>query len=521
VPLDLSTLPDDAVELKSLLRDVVAAYGQLEKTVEVLQEELRLARAQRFGRKSEKWSAEETLQGRLFNEAEAGSSPQPLERKNLEVKGHRRGTPIRKPLPADLPRETVTVDILEEQKVCGCGAKLACIGEEVSEKLDIVPAKAKVLRTVRLKYACKKCQGVETEGGAVRIAPAPAQLLPKSIATPGLMAYLLSGKYCDGLPFYRQEKIFQRLGIEISRTSMCEWTIEVADMLKPLLRLMKMQLLSDNYIHADETTVRVVREPAKAGHGKAYMWVFRSGGTVEKPLVLFEYHPSRSGEVVREFLGAFQGRLQTDGYVGYAEAGRQPGITHLGCFAHIRREFHNVYKANAGGTAAEEALGYIKDLYAVEREADEKKMDWEQRAALRREKAKPVLDKFLEWLHTMREATPPKGLLGKAVAYALGQWERAVRYVEDGRLKPDNNAVENAIRPFVIGRNGWLFCMTPQGAHASASFYSLVETAKACGLEPYWYLRYVLTKVVDAHGDGDYAALLPNVVSKDALTSIA
>ena len=514
--VDLSTLPDDPQRLQEIIREFQSAYTGLEKTNAVLMEELRLARAQRFGRKSEKWTPEDILQGRLFNEAEA-NSPKPPE-PSVEVHAFRRGKPRRQPLPPDLPRETVVIDLPDEEKLCHCGDQRPCIGEEVHEKLDIIPAQVKVIRTVRKVYGlCNKCDGVEMSGGAVKVAPVEPQLLPKSIATEGLIAYILISKFCDGLPFYRMEKIFARMGIDISRTSMCEWAIKVAQRLLPLLELMKRRILDDTYAQVDETTVQVLRELGRLAQQKSYMWVFRSGGDVPKPTVIFEYHPSRSGAVPLEFFKGYHGYVQTDGYVGYEELGRQPGIIHLGCMTHVRREFHDVVKASGRGTNADVAVEFIKSLYLIEREADEKGLSWDQRKDLRQLKAVPVLDKFHLWLEEMKQATPPKGLLGKAIAYALGQWERVRRYVTDGRLKLDTNLVENSIRPFVIGRNAWLFSVTPEGAKASALFYSLIETARACGLEPYWYLRYVLKNVITASSESDYAALLPHNLTMDVL----
>jgi transposase len=517
VTVDLSTLPDDSQRLKEIIHELQSAYTGLEKTVAVLTEELRLARAQRFGRKSEKWTPEDVLQGRLFNEAEANSQ-RPAE-PPLEVRAYTRGKPRRRPLPSDLPRETVTIDVSAAEKLCFCGKERPCIGEEVHEKLDIIPAQVKVIRTVRKKYGlCPECAGeASPRGGAVRIAPVEPQLLPKSIATEGLIAYILISKFCDGLPFYRLEKIFARMGIDINRTSMCEWAIKVAQRLGPLLELLKRRILEDTYAQVDETTVQVLRELGRSAQQKSYMWVFRSGGNVPKPTVIFEYHPSRSGAVPLEFFIGYTGWVQTDGYIGYEELGRQPGIIHLGCMGHIRREFHDVLKAGGRGTNADVALEFIRSLYMIEREAREKGLSWEQRKELRQLKAVPILEKFHLWLEEMKQVTLPKGLFGKAIAYALGQWERATRYVTDGRLEIDNNLVENAIRAFVIGRNAWLFSVTPDGAKASALFYSLIETARACGLEPYWYLRYVLKKVVSASSESEYAALLPHNLTMEIL----
>ncbi len=501
----MADIPTDVQELRHL----VIEQG---KTIQILEEELRLAKAHRFGRSADREAEEK--QARLFNEAEQGSSAaveaSEPEEPVIAVAGHTRKKAGRRPLPENLPREVVVHDIPEEQKVCACGAVMSRIGQEVSEQLQIIPAHAKVIQHVRPQYACRACQGVDTEGGAVKIAPPAPQLIPKSIATPELLAYLMVSKFADALPFYRQEKIFARMGVDLSRTTMCSWAMEVAQRLEPFLQLMRDQIRAGPYVQIDETPLQVLSDPGSTSQ----MWVYR-GGNPKAPTLVYAYHPSRSGDVPYEFLDGYQGYAQTDGYRGYDKLGRCDGVVMMGCWAHARRKFVDVTKVAAAGSAAHEAIEHIRKLYAVEVEADQRGLDDEQRAELRTRKAKPLLAAFKKWLEDLRDQTPPQGLLGKAVGYSLGQWERLERYPENGMLHPDNNLAENAIRPFVVGRKNWLFSATSRGAQASAALYSIIETAKANGHEPYWYLRFLFDELISATTTEQYVALLPqNIVPK-------
>jgi transposase len=499
-------LPTDVKELHHLVIEQ-------NKKIQFLEEELRLAKAYRFGRSSDREI--EDKQARLFNEAEDGAaqkSEQPSSEPPIPVAAHIRKKAGRRALPANLPREEIVHDIPEEQKVCACGAVMKRMGEEVSEQLEVIPARAKVIRHVRPKYACRVCQGVDTEGGAVKIAPPAEQLIPKSIATPGLLAFLLVNKFADALPFYRQERIFARMGVELSRTTMCNWAVEVADRLSPLLHLMRDQIRAGPYVQIDETPLQVLEDPGSTSQ----MWVYR-GGQPRAPTIFYAYHPSRSGDVPFEFLNGYRGWVQTDGYAGYDKLGSREGVVMLGCWAHARRKFVEVTKAASSGSAAHEAIEYIRKLYAVESEAEQRSLNEEQLAELRRLRTVPVLGKFHRWLLELQNQTPPQGLLGKAVNYTLGQWDRLERYVQHGMLRPDNNLAENAIRPFVVGRKNWLFSATSRGAQASAALYSVIESAKANRHEPYWYLRFLFEGLISARTVDQYAALLPQNVDPRAL----
>jgi len=379
--------------------------------------------------------------------------------------------------------------------------------------------KIQVIRNIRYKYACKNCEGVEDDGPTVSIARIPEQMIPKSMATPGLLAHVLTAKFGDALPFYRQEKQFARIGVELPRSTMCNWTIKVSQACEILMGFMHAQILKGPVINIDETTVQVLKVPNRS---KCYMWVFK-GGTPDKPIILFQYHPTRSGDVASQFLNGYQGIIQTDGYAGYNFLDTIRGIIHVACWVHSRRKYTDVLKA-AGikkGTPsngnAGTALKYISKLYKIEKQAKEKELSAEEIYRERQEKAVLLLNEFKKWLDVKVEQVPPKSLLGKAINYTLNQWHRLIRYTEDGRVGPDNNVVENAIRPFAIGRKNWLFNCTPEGASASACIYSLIETAKANGLEPYWYLKYLFEHLPEAMTADEFMALMPQNIDKTLL----
>ena len=513
------TLPDDIATLKQIIATWEDRYA---KDTAFLREQIRLLRSQVFGRKSEKVMDCVADQVPLFDEVVSGG-PEEQETAGIMVPSHVRKKPGRRPLPENLPRVEVIHDLAEEEKTCGCGCLKSRIGEEVSEQLDIIPARIQVLRHIRYKYACRQCEGIEDDGPTVVIAPAPVQLIPKSIASAGLVAHVLTAKFVDALPFYRQEGQFRRLGLEISRATMCSWAIKAATSCQPLLELLRRENRSGPLINVDETTVQVLVEPGRAPTTKSYMWIFR-GGNPSRPVLEFQYHQSRCGDVAAAYLRGYKGFVQTDGYVGYDFLDHSPNVVHVGCWAHVRRKFVEVIKAagkirlqNKTGIA-EEAVVRIGRIYALERSMRERKLDPGMVYQERLEKARPLLDDFHEWLKRQAPQTPPKSLLGKAISYALRQWKRLVRYLEDGRLRPDNNLAENAIRPFVVGRKNWLFSGNPEGAKASAALYTLIETAKANGLEPYWYLRRLFERLPLASTEKDYWSLLPQYIDKALVT---
>jgi transposase len=517
----IESLPEDSQALKAIIRDQAARH---EKEISLLMDQIRLLRAQIFGRKSEKDVASSGPQQLLIFDEVLAPAEQAEEEAEITIPAHARKKRGRKPLPEDLPRVEVIHDVAAEEKICGCGCEKSCIGEEVSEQLDVIPAKMQVIRHIRPKYACRRCEGIEDDGPTVAIAPVPVQMIPKSIASPGLLAHVLTAKFVDALPFHRQEGIFKRHGVEVSRAAMCFWAIKAAERCQPLIDLFQKAILVGPLVQADETTLQVLAEPGRDPTSKSYMWIFR-GGDPAHPTLVYQYHPSRSGEVAAAYLRGYKGYVQTDGYSGYDFLDKLPDVIHIGCWAHARRKFTDVIKA-AGNLKsrkktgiAEEALEYIQKLYAIEKKARLSDVDTQGLHQNRQKEALPVLQEFHVWLQERFAETPPKSLVGKAISYTLGQWHRLVRYVEDGKLHPDNNLAENAIRPFVIGRKNWLFSGIPEGASASAALYSIIETAKANGLEPYWYLRTLFERLPHAQSLEDYQGLLPQYIDRDLIAS--
>lgn len=528
---DTSTLPDNPEELKALIEKLQSSHlAELEKLNNRHESEVRLLREQvrhlydkLFGHKSEKSRyGDKSPQLCLFDMPEP--DPDGEVEEAVEVERHTRRRGKRKPLPANLPRVEIVHDIDEQEKVCHCGAELSRIGEDVSEKLDIIPAIIQVVRHIRPKYSCKQCENAAENGPTVKTAPVPVQLLPKAIASGGLMAHILTAKFTDSLPFYRQEQQFARLGADISRATMCRWAMRVTNACIPLKNLLRQEILSGPLINADETTVQVLKEPGRSAHTESYMWIFR-GGPPEKPLLYFHYHRTRARVVAEEFLETYQGVVQTDGYVVYDSLDTRKGITHLGCWAHARRKFMDAQKARpkkgskVGGPNV--ALKYIKELYRIEQKAKKLGLTAEELLSLRQAETKPLLEEMYGWLLKKSDRITPKSLLGKAVQYTLNQWNRLSAYITFPFATPDNNLAENAIRPFCVGRKNWLFAGTPAGAEASATLYSLVESAKANKLEPYKYLRYLFENLPFAVTVEDYRNLLPSNVTQLMLEEVS
>lgn len=461
-----------------------------------------------FQRKSYAGTSEQVSSAQLglFNEAEEAVCEE-VEPAEVEVPAHTRRRRGRPALPADLPREEIVHDLSEADKVCPHdGTALEHIGEETSEQLDIIPAKIKVLRHIRLKYACPCCQR------HVATADKPAQPLGKSNAAPGLLAYVATSKYADALPLYRQAKMFVRLGIELDRTTLANWMVGCGELVQPLINRFTELILDQPLVEMDESTVQVLEEPGRPAQSTSYMWVM-GAGPPNRRLLVYHYAESRAAHVPTDLLDGFSGALMVDGYSGYGAVCETHGITRLGCWAHARRKFFDAAKLQPKGKTGrpDQALALIGKLYRVERRARE--MGPDARHALRQQHARPVLDKLGAWLEKTLPQVPPKTALGAALHYLKQQWPRLVRYLDDGRYPIDNNAIENAIRPFAVGRKNWLFSRTQAGARASANLYSLIETAKGHGLEPYAYLRYVFKQLPLAETIDDIDALLPGNVN--------
>ncbi len=504
---DALNLPDDVGQLKRMVADC-------QQQIEHLQSRLNLLLAALHAPKSEK--SKNQFQGMLPLPFLDIPSSKPVETPVIEVPAHTRAKRGRKPLPDHLPRIEIIHDLPEEQKVCSCGACLKRIGEEVSEKLDYVPAVMRVERHIRPKYACPACDGAEGMP-AVRIAPVPPQIIPKGIATPSLLAQVFTSKFVDAMPFYRQTKLFARLGVDIPRHSMSGWAMAVAKALALFLALFREEIRSGPAVNMDETTLQVLKELGRSNTSLSYLWLFR-GGNPQRPTVVFVYDPSRSGSVPKTFLGDFKGYIQTDGYTGYQAIGESEGVIHVGCMAHIRRKFMDVQKANPKkimhGTA-KEILDLIGLIYKVEHKI--KELSPKEKVQQRKELVVPILGSIRTILDERVDQVPPKSLLGQAMSYARNQWSRAVRYVDCGLLTPDNNAAENAIRPVALGRKNWLFAGAPKGADASAVLFSLVETAKANEIEPRAYLQFLFERFPVAQTTEDMKALMPQYLDRSLL----
>ena len=487
--------------------------------IAILEEQLRLATVKTFAPSSEKL-ASLGHPDLFFNEAEAlGTKPDTdAQASETIVPEHTRARGKRKPIDPNLPRKRIEHDIPDDKKTCPCGCQLTRIGEVTSEQLDIEPAKACVLQHVRFKYACRTCEGTSHDGPTVVTAEMPAQPLPKSNCSPGLAAFVTVSKYADGLPLYRLEGILARYKISVSRTAMAAWMIKLGEVVTPLINLFNDIQLGYDVLQMDETTVQVLKEDGRDAKDKSFMWV-RRGGPPGQPVILFDYEPSRAGTVPMRLLEDYKGFLQSDDYSGYNAAAKRDGMIHVGCLDHARRRFIKAVQAQHAIVGQErgiapQALLIIRKLYAIEKLARDANMSPSLRHKLRAEKAKPIWDELRHWLDKNLGTVPPQSLTGKAISYLAADWPRLVRYLDDGRVEISNVLCENAIRPFVIGRKNWLFSDTPEGAHASAKLYSIIETAKAAGQEPYAYLRHIFEKLPQAKTLADIEALLPWNIAK-------
>ena len=539
-PLDVSTLLSllaqrdqelarrnhDVAQRDDQLRMKDAQLAELSRRLQHLYEALRSMRSQRFGRSSEVTPHDQF--SLCLNEAEivvtideAAASTESDSIPDRREKRRRAGSVT---LPPQTPVETIIHDLPESQKVCpDDGHALHRIGEEVSEQLDIQPAKVTIVRHVRPKYGCRCCQQ------GVHIAPLPPQPLPGCLATANTAALITVNKYVDHQPLYRQCETLTRSGVQITRATLAYWLIDLAELCQPLINLLIDTLHSARWMQLDETPVQVLREDGRPATSRSWMWVRRT--VIDgKTIILFHYDPSRGASVVKTLLEGFTGTyLQHDGYAAYeaddADAKRPPVIegeidldhagggrfTHVGCFAHARRKFVEVLKTlppnKHKGTLAHEAITLIDKLYRIEAKLKDAPPD--ERYRRRQQESKPVLDELARWWEHKAPAAVPSAKIGKALLYLQRQWPKLIRYCDEGELNIDNNPIENAIRPFALGRKNWLFATSPKGAQASAIHYSLIATAQANGHDPYHYLRTVYNQLPKAKTVEDIERLLP------------
>jgi len=505
-------LPKDVQDYVQTLeeknRQSVETIHNLEQRFTALEEQYKLLLIQKFCRKSEKSEIDENQQ-LLFAE-EPSTQVETVSDQKETIATYSRKKPGRKPIPDSLPREEVIIDIPEEDKRCACGHDLVRIGEETAERLQVILPKMWVERIVRPKYACRNCEGSGDEDKpAVRIALPPASIIPKSIVSPGLLSFIITNKFVDHLPYYRQEGRFDRLGIQISRQNMSNWQQIAFEKIRPLLDLLKKHIQSGPVINMDETPVQVLGEENRKDTQKSYMWLAR-GGPPERPAFLYSYRETRASKHITELLEGFAGYLQTDGYEAYATALKgNDAIVHVGCMAHARRKFDEAAKVSKKESSANEALKHIRNLYRIESELRSMNLNDDEFVRMRKEKAAPVLEAFRNWLEKRVVQVPPSLGLGKAISYTLNEWPKLVRYLDSPYLTPDNNVSENAIRPFVLGRKNWLFSGSPEGAESSCAMYSLIETAKHNGLNPYEYLVKVFEAAPLLKNPEEWEAILP------------
>jgi len=505
---------DSAALLAALETENAQLRAQVEsrdRRIHLLEEALRVLKANRFGASREKLT-EAVGQGGLFNEAEVlaelgeltgteiSLSATPLR----EAKRPSPQRPGRRALASHLPRINVIHDVPESERTCACGTVLTEIGAQISEQLDYQPAKVQVLRHIRKKYACRGCEQ------CMKTAPLPPQILPRTNASAGLLAHLVTSKYVDALPLHRQEVIFERHGVSLPRATQAAWIIALTEVVQPLLNLLDERLRASGYIRMDETPIQVLSSEKAAG-SEHWMWV-RVAEENGQRIILFDYDAGRGASAAERLLKGTAGYLQTDGYGVYDGIAARLDLTHVGCMAHCRRKFIEAVKAlpvpqQKIPTAAHQAVRRIDALYTIEREA--KSLSVVEREALRAQKSRPLLESLLSWARQKQSETLGSGKLGQAFDYLLTQWPKLIRYLEDGRLAIDTNAAENAIRPFALGRANWLFADTVKGAKASAALYSLISTAKTNQLEPYKYLRRLFDQIPAAKGVEDFERLLP------------
>lgn len=433
-------------------------------------EQLKLSRQKQFGASSEKSQRDDLTQLNLFNEAEAERQPFVAE-PDVQTISYQRQKSKRGENIKHLPVEVIEYTLPAEEQTCPqCKEALHVMSKEVRKELTIIPAKVKVIEHVSYVYSCRNCEKTNIETPVIT-ASAPKALLPKSLVSAQLMAYIMNQKFVNAMPLYRQEQEFKRLGVILSRQNLSNWVIKGAGLLEPLLEALKQDLLARSVLHADETTLEVLCEPGRPAQTVSYMWVYRTSGDTNRPIVLYDYREGRSGHFAKEFLTGFTGYLHTDGWNGYHKV-ETAGVTLCGCWAHARRKFNEAFLGSGSKQAdSPEAIGftYCNQLFAVEKKAEQ--LTAKDRHELREKESKPIVEAFYQWVETAWANTLPQNLLGKALTYVQNQKKYLLAFLTDGRIELSNNRAERAIKPFVIGRKNWLFCNTPGGAKSSAVTY--------------------------------------------------
>jgi transposase len=500
--IDVATI--DALsepQLRELAARLITEVRHKQATIEKLTHEMAVLKRLKFAARSESFTGEQKSLLEEAIDADLEALSRELEREQpTPPRAAPKEQPKRQPLPAHLPRREIRHE--PDSTVCGCGCQLKRIGEDVAEKLDYTPGVFTVERHVRGKWVCTKCETLVQ-------APVPAHVIDKGLPATGLLAQVLVAKYADHLPLYRQEAIFERAGLALSRSTLAQWVGACGVALQPLVDALKDEMLSRPVLHADETPVAML----KPGHGKthrAYLWSY--GTTVFDPFkaVVFDFAETRAGRHVQTFFGqdtdaGWRGTLICDDYAGYKALFGEP-IAEAGCLAHARRKFFDLW-ANHKSSLAEQALGFFGDLYDIEREV--KDLDVDERRRIRQLKAKPIADSLQAWLIAQRQKVPDGSATARAIDYSLNRWAALTRYLGDGRLPADNNWIENRIRPIALGRNNWLFAGSLRAGQRAAAIMSLIGSAKMNDLDPYAYLSDVLARL-PTHPARRVAELLPH-----------
>jgi transposase len=494
-----AVLPDELQALKALVLEQQDQLAAREAEIEHLKLVIAKLRRMEFGRRSEQMAQ---MIGQLELSLEALEETQAGHAESASgAPGSEAASPVhRAPLPAHLPRERV--EHLPQAECCpACGGTLKRLGEDISEQLEYVPASFRVIRHVRPKLACTKCD-------AIVQADAPARPITRGRPGASLLAHVLVAKYTDHLPLYRQSEIYAREGVDLTRSTLAEWVGQCHALLRPLVNELKRHVLAAEKLHADDTPVPVLapgQGQTKTGRVWAYVRDDRPWGDETPPAVWFAYSPNRRGEHPQAHLKDFAGTLQADAFAGYAPLYASGQVREAACWAHVRRKFHDLYEAQASPLAGE-ALQRIGALYAIEKEIRGKPPD--HRRTERQARAGPLLDDLRAWMQTTLRQLSQKSALAEAIRYALARWAALVRYVEDGRIEIDNNAAERALRTVAIGRKNYLFAGSDEGGERAAAIYSLIGTAKLNGIDPEAYLRQIIDCIAE-HPVNRVPELLP------------
>ena len=480
-----AALPDDVVALKALVLEKCAQLATRVAEIEHLKLLIAKLRRMQFGRSSERLDRQIEQMELCLEELQTAQADLPSA---AMPRTEEKAKPLRRPLPEHLPREHV---VHEPSCNCPeCGTAMNKIGEDVSEVLDYVPARFRVIRHVRPKLACPACERI------VQV-EAPSRPIDRGLAGPGLLAHVLVSKYADHLPLYRQVQIYAREGVELERSTLAEWVGGCHRLLDPLIEALAGYVLKPGKLHADDTPVPVLdpgRGKTKTGRLWAYVRDDRPAGSKESPAVLFRYSPDRRGERPGKHLANFTGILQADAYSGFGHLYEGATIQEAACWAHARRAFYDIHQANQSPIAAE-ALQRIRALYAIESEIRGRLPD--ERALIRQSRAGPLLESLRQWLRETLAKVSKKSELAKAINYVLTRWPALTCYRDDGRIEIDNNAAERSLRTVALGRKNYLFCGSDAGGERAAGIYSLIGTAKLNGLDPEAYLRHVLEHIAD------------------------